>query len=619
MIAAAWMLIIAMLCSTCPSFYVSAAGGTVGLKGATTLADSTAALADDALILNEKSIMLNPGHTFEIKIADESFKGLDEWLIEYNSPTYSTSNPEICVVDKAGTISAVGVGTAVITVQCAGMTGQIKCSVKSNGTLISRRTAQLNTGESFYLSFSVSQTVKSRSCRVTDAHTGEVASDAFTIKKQNTEGYSITAKRAGSYYIDLYAYEYDGTVHSGRCYVTVLKNGLVSDEIAVAIDSTVEVGLSNAQVESAEYVRDADIGGEEKGSTKYAIYEDSQGDRICKITGVKAGTSVMRITSKTADGEKMTETLYIRVTEPAMTELPQYMVVGEEYEPSVTGIRKCSSISLYSQDESIMQAVNTDNQRCSFVPVGIGSVKIALIVDGRQFIRTVKCIKPALSEDAVLLKKGKKTVLSVDGIPPSMDVRYSTSNKKIAKITGSGKITAKKNGTAVITATVGDNITLTCKVTVGSKKSLKAVHAAEAVLGAGYSQAKRMSEGYYDCSSLVWRAYREAGASLTEDNTAPVAADLAKYLEKNSEVIAYKYVSADELEPGDLIFYAGSEDNGRYRSICHVSMYYGDSVEQISGRNVNVGTVIHACNGVELSNYSSFRVNRIVLIVRPID
>ena len=53
------------------------------------------------------------------------------------------------------------------------------------------------------------------------------------------------------------------------------------------------------------------------------------------------------------------------------------------------------------------------------------------------------------------LKKGKsftlKTKVSVSGKKVSKAVTYKTSNKKVATVNAKGKITAKKNGKAVIT------------------------------------------------------------------------------------------------------------------------------------------------------------------------
>lgn len=70
---------------------------------------------------------------------------------------------------------------------------------------------------------------------------------------------------------------------------------------------------------------------------------------------------------------------------------------------------------------------------------------------------------PKLNKKQVELKVGKTYKLKVKGT--SNKVKWSTSNKKIAKVFKNGVITAKKAGKATIKAKVGKK-TLKCKVTV---------------------------------------------------------------------------------------------------------------------------------------------------------
>lgn len=124
-----------------------------------------------------------------------------------------------------------------------------------------------------------------------------------------------------------------------------------------------------------------------------------------------------------------------------------------------------------------------------------------------------------------------------------------------------------------------------------------------------------MQEGYYDCSSFVWRSYRAAGIKLGGVDYPPTAADLAKSMEKEKKVIAYEYIDADDLKPGDLIFYASGE-NGRYGNIDHVAMYYG---AYYPWDEMNSGIIIHAAGGgVQYSSYSWYLPYSIVMIARPI-
>ena len=68
------------------------------------------------------------------------------------------------------------------------------------------------------------------------------------------------------------------------------------------------------------------------------------------------------------------------------------------------------------------------------------------------------------------LKKGKsftlKTKVSISGKKVSKAVTYKTSNKKVATVNAKGKITAKKNGKAVITVISKANKKKTVKIKV---------------------------------------------------------------------------------------------------------------------------------------------------------
>ena len=101
-------------------------------------------------------------------------------------------------------------------------------------------------------------------------------------------------------------------------------------------------------------------------------------------------------------------------------------------------------------------------------------------------------------------------------------------------------------------------------------------------VGCQYSQALRDEEGYYDCSSLVYRLYREVGIDYLSGMT---AAAEAQYLEENNMGI-----SEQELQPGDLIFYSYGT-NGRYKNITHVAIYVGNN-QRVHAANTRRGVVL---------------------------
>ena len=124
-----------------------------------------------------------------------------------------------------------------------------------------------------------------------------------------------------------------------------------------------------------------------------------------------------------------------------------------------------------------------------------------------------------------------------------------------------------------------------------------AINFAISKIGFHYSQAGRDSGNAYDCSSLVYYAYLNAGLDIkNEDST--TAAEIAKKL-----VLGGKSVSANELKEGDLIFYSNAR-NGRFHNISHVAIYIGN------------GQMIEASprKGVK---YSNLRLSSVTDICRP--
>ena len=113
-------------------------------------------------------------------------------------------------------------------------------------------------------------------------------------------------------------------------------------------------------------------------------------------------------------------------------------------------------------------------------------------------------------------------------------------------------------------------------------------------VGCKYDQGKRMEEGYYDCSSLVYRLYLEVGITL------PTVADTqGQYCFENAMLI-----NQEDLMPGDLIFYS-DEENGCFRNITHVAIYVGD------------GKMVHAAGKARGVVLDDLRTSNIVFFARP--
>ena len=116
-------------------------------------------------------------------------------------------------------------------------------------------------------------------------------------------------------------------------------------------------------------------------------------------------------------------------------------------------------------------------------------------------------------------------------------------------------------------------------------------------VGYPYSQELRDSGNYYDCSSLAYYSWKDAGVDISHGGATTAA---AQGLDEAGKTISY-----DQMQPGDLIFYSFTS-NGRYKNISHVVVYVGD------------GKVVEALNensGVVYRDVAS--VGKIVVIGRP--
>ena len=114
-------------------------------------------------------------------------------------------------------------------------------------------------------------------------------------------------------------------------------------------------------------------------------------------------------------------------------------------------------------------------------------------------------------------------------------------------------------------------------------------------VGYPYSQELRDSGNYYDCSSLAYYSWKDAGVDISHGG-----ATKAQGLDEAGKTVSY-----EEMQPGDLTFYSFTS-NGRYKNISHVAVYVGD------------GKVVEALNensGVVYRDVAS--VGKIVVIGRP--
>ncbi len=452
--------------------------------------------------------------------------------------------------------------------------------------------------------------------------TGEYdyAGEAYEAEEKGSGKFSYVFYESGVYRVTIYFYDADYYDHSASCTVTVRGIGPAKRNMAVIVGGETAIVTENAAFERAEVIED-------EGSGYYWYYysRSYEGEiRIDgnKIKGVKEGRVRVRVYYRPDEGGELTSAdITIHVTDPVYTPTDGYKLAGWYEYLNLSGVSEYSDISVTCANESVC-VWNGDYLDI----VGAGKCRITIVADGREFTDTIEAYAPECSDRILLLKKKKGKQIKVTGLPEGIKVSYTSADKKIATVSSDGKVKGKAAGSTSINIQCGDLISFTCFVTVSKGgTAFEAAKKAYGFIGGKYSQDRRMEDGYFDCSALVWRAYKAAGYDLAgEKKYAPTAADLAKKLEADGKAIAYEYIDPSELKPGDLIFYS-SGSNGRYKNIDHVAMYYaagnsGGYYDYYYDPTYNSGVMVHATSpSVRTVSYSGYIPYNIVMICRPID
>ena len=306
------------------------------------------------------------------------------------------------------------------------------------------------------------------------------------------------------------------------------------------------------------------------------------------------------ITAKNGDVEKVE--VPVTVTNPIMAKSKMVVAVGGKKALALNGT--CANSAVKWKKSSSKKVSFTDDGK--IFATKKGSDKITFSVDGKEISCNVKVTNPSLKYTNLITYKGGSRKIAVNGTVDGSSMSFTIKNASMAAVTATGVIKAKKTGHVKVVANV-DGKKITANVEIASAKAYNAAKKEIAIskTKTRYSQARRMSAHYYDCSSIVWRTYKRYGVNFGVNSSwAPTAASMGYWCQKNNKVIYRTGVSSSKLLPGDIIFYS-YQRNGRYKNISHVEMYVGNgkSVSASSSHN----KIIHY----------AYKNRSVVMIARP--
>ena len=415
------------------------------------------------------SIRLNKS---EIKLAAGKSYQLEEIIYPETAAsslvTWKSSNKSVATVSQDGTVKAIKNGTATIT--CTTSNGKsAKCKVTvqtpTTGVSLDKETLTLYTTETYKLTATVKpSTAQDKSVAWTSSD-----ESVATVSSKGT----ITAKKSGLAIITCTTKD---TGKSAQCYVTVKKRVAVKAFDLNKTSKTLYKGqtyqlkgsftpenASNKKVfwsstnpDVAIVSSTGKITAVKNGSaTIYAVTQDGSYTAVCKVK-VKTHVSGVKVSPAS-------KTIYIGKT----------LTLSASVSPS-TATNK--AVKWKSSDKSIA----TVSSKGVVKGLKSGTVTITCTTEDGSYKATAKikvtkfhAVKSvSLNKTKVNIEGGESYTLKPTINPTNASeqgVTWSSSDKRIAKVSSTGKVTGLKKGTVTITCTTkSGKKTATCKVRVVS-------------------------------------------------------------------------------------------------------------------------------------------------------
>lgn len=473
--------------------------------------------------------------------------------------SYRTSNPKVAKVSKDGTLKGIRSGTATITASVPGAEDSCEVTVLKNNYKLNHSSQILMKGSNMTLYMSNVPADGNISYELSDPSIAKLSSSGNSCK--------ITAREAGKTTLNAYYTVYQDGMYATckrSCKITVIDSGIVQQQTAIAAGTAKTLTLKHINKPDAKVKRIS----WKSSNPKVA----SIGHKSGKVKGRKSGSVKITATVSYSDDTSKEYATQLKVSHPQTVYKHTVLSLGHSQKVALQGLTSYSDITWKLKKKSPV-SINPDGT----VTAGntTGTTTVTINADGKTIKHTIIVTNPSLPSSYVVLAPNGTSRIRLSGVSSQSKIIYRSRKKSVATVSKSGVVTAHKYGNANISV-IADGIAFTFQVNVAPQRAVDACNIGYSIMySSSYSQARRMSNGYYDCSSLVFRSYGcDTGLLGGIPSWAPTAASMASYLERHGKVIAYRGLNSSQLRPGDLMFFGGGY-NGRYKNIYHVSMYFG--------------------------------------------
>jgi len=244
-----------------------------------------------------------------------------------------------------------------------------------------------------------------------------------------------------------------------------------------------------------------------KSSNKKVAKVSSKG----KVKAVKAGTATITCTSKMTGAKATCKVTVINGT-VTLSETELFIEKGTKktLEATVTPTTlEDKSVTWTTSNKKIATVSSTG--KVKGVKYGTATITCTCVATGVSATCKVTVGDVVLSKSEVSVKKGKTAKLTATVYPTTLEdqsVTWTTSNKKIATVSSSGKVKGIKAGTVTITCTsVATGLSATCTVTVVSASTTRSLEGNDddETTGIEHLEAEPATEGPFDVYDLSGR------------------------------------------------------------------------------------------------------------------
>ena len=373
------------------------------------------------------------------------------------SVKWKSSDKTIATVSSSGKVTGVKSGFVTITCTSVATGAKATCEVTVGTITLNKSEVTINQGKTVTLKPTVYPTT------LEDQSVKWKSSDK-TIATVTSAG-KVKGVKAGTATITCTS---NATGLSATCEVTVGGVALDQSEVVVRKKKTVTLKATIYP----ETLEDKSVTWESSDKTIATV--SSSG----KVTGVKSGVVTITCTS-VATGAKTTckvtvGTITLNKKEVIVRKKKTVMLTPTVYPTTLED----KSVTWKSSDESVATVSNDG------VVTGVksGVVTITCTSNATGLSATCKVIVGTitLSKSSATIIVGKTLKLTPTVYPTTLEdqsVTWKTSNKKVATVSSTGKVTGVKAGTATITCTSNaTGLSTTCKVTVTASTSARTLN-----------------------------------------------------------------------------------------------------------------------------------------------